>query len=199
MINQLEFWFAKCSDCLLHPEYEKLLDKLYDSELNQEIIDFLCDKAISKKLLCEIRFEHLKILLLNPSASKYDLKQFYFEGFKKYRRLWLKMFYIRGYCLYATEEELCPIMKKFQEQLEKIHDYIDYEYILSDAGLPHLVNKYGFDWFKDALKIAKNEYQKIDSLLRGYFTLNEKLEHINLISNEEAMKRSKEFLEKHKM
>lgn len=198
MIKDLNFWFSKCSDCLLHPEYEQLLKKLYNYELTQEAIEFLCDKATSKKHFCEIRFEHLKILLLNKSSLKFDLKQFYFDNLKRTRRLWLKMFYIRGYALYATEQELIPIIKKFQTQLENNHDYIDYEYILSEAGLPYLVKKYGFVSFCDTLETAKNEYQKIDPLLRGYFTLNEKLEHINLISNEEALKRSKEFLEKHK-
>lgn len=199
MIEKLEYWFSKCSDCLLHPEYTNLLDELYNYELNQKIIDFLCDKATTKKHWCELRFEHLKILLLNPSASQYDLKQFYLDSLKRCRRLWLKMFYIRGYALYATEEELYPVMKKFRELLEKNHDYIDYEYILSEAGLPYFVKKYGYSCFEDTLETAKNEYQKIDPLLRGYFTMNEKLEHIDLISNEEALKRSNEFLEKHKM
>ena len=199
MVENLEYWFSKCSDCMLHPEYNKLLNELYDSELNQEIIDFLCDKATTKKHWCELRFEHLKILLLNPNASQYDLKQFYLDSLKKCRRLWLKMFYIRGYALYATEEELYPVMKKFRELLEKNHDYIDYEYILSEAGLYYFVKKYGYSCFEDTLETAKNEYQKIDPLLRGYFTMNEKLEHIDLISNEEALKHSNEFLEKHKM
>jgi hypothetical protein len=197
MVENLSHWFSKCSDCLLHPEYEKLLNKLYAYDLTQEIIDFLCSKAVSKKHFCEIRFQHLKILLLNKSALKFDLKQFYLDNVKKSRRLWLKMFYIRGYAFYATEQELAPIMKKFQAQLEKNHDYIDYEYILSEAGLPYLVNEYDYPCFSDALETANNEYQKIDPLLRGYFTLNENLEHINLISNEEALKRSKEFLKKH--
>ena len=199
MVEKLEYWFSKCSDCLLHPEYNKLLNELYNFELNQEIIDFLCDKATTKKHWCELRFEHLKILLLNPNASQYDLKQFYLDSLKRCRRLWLKMFYIRGYALYATEEELYPVMKKFRELLEKNHDYIDYEYILSEAGLPYFVKKYGYSCFEDTLETAKNEYQKIDPLLRGYFTMNEKLEHIDLISNEEALKRTNEFLEKHKM
>lgn len=199
MVEKLEYWFSKCSDCLLHPEYNKLLNELYNFELNQEIIDFLCDKATTKKHWCELRFEHLKILLLNPNASQYDLKQFYLDSLKRCRRLWLKMFYIRGYALYATEEELYPVMKKFRELLEKNHDYIDYEYILSEAGLPYFVKKYGYSCFEDTLETAKNEYQKIAPLLRGYFTMNEKLEHIDLISNEEALKRTNEFLEKHKM
>ena len=199
MIEKLEYWFSKCSDCLLHPEYEKLLNELYDYELNQEIIDFLCDKATSKKHWYELRFEHLKILLLNETTLNYDLKQFYLDSLKRCRRLWLKMFYIRGYALYATEEELYPVMKKFRELLEKNHDYIDYEYILSVVGLTYLVEKYDYACFKETLETAKIEYQKIDPLLRGYFTLNEKLEHINLISNEEALKRSKEFSAKHKI
>lgn len=198
MINDLNFWLSECSDGALHPEYKQLLKKLYDYELTQEIIDFLCDKATSKKYFCEIRFEHLKVLLLNKSAVKFDLKQFYLDNLKKSRRLWLKLFYIRGYVLYATEQELIPIMKKFKTQLEKNHDYTDYEYILSEAGLPYLVNKYSYRCFSDAIETANNEYQKIDSLLRGYFTLNENLEHINLISHEEENKRTKEFIEKHK-
>lgn len=197
MVENLIHWFSKCSDCLVHPEYEKLLKKLYAYELTQEIIDYLCSKAVSKKHICEIRFQHLKVLLLNKSALKFDLKQFYLDSIKKSRRLWLKMFYIRGYAFYATEQELAPIMKKFQTELEKYHDYVDYEYILSEAGLPYLVNEYDYHCFRDALETANNEYKKIDPLLRGYFTLNETLEHINLISNEEAMKRSKEFLKKH--
>ena len=199
MVENLEYWFSKCSDCLLYPEYTKMLDELHNYELNQEIIGFLCDKATTKKLWCELRFEHLKILLLNKTALNYDLKQFYFDALKRCQRLWLKMFYIRGYALYATEEELLPVMKKLQQQLEKNHDYIDYEYILSVAGLSYLAEKYDYACFKETLETAKTEYQKIDPLLRGYFTLNEKLEHINLISNEEALKRSKEFLEKHKI
>lgn len=193
MIEKLEYGFSKCSDCLLHPEYKKLLQELYTYDLTQELIDFLCDKTTSKKHWCEIRFEHLKILLLNKSALNYDLKTFYFDCLKKCRRLWLKMFFIRGYAVYATEEELCPVMKKFQEQLTKNHDYIDYEHILSVAGLPYLVNTYGYACFEDTLKTAENEYQKIHPLLRGYFTLNENLEQINLISTQEVRKRSEEF------
>ena len=199
MIEKLEYWFSKCSDCLLHPEYEKLLNELCDFELNQEIIDFLCDKATTKKHWSELRFEHLKILLLNITALNFDLKQFYFDALKRCRQLWLKMFYIRGYAFYATEEELYPVMKKFRELLEKNHDYIDYEYILSEAGLPYFVKKYGYSCFEDTLETAKNEYRKIDPLLRGYFTMNGKLEHIELISNEESLRRSKEFSEKHKL
>lgn len=174
------------------------MKQLNTIELTQEYIDFLCEKATSKKHIGEIRFEHLKILLLNKSAQNFNLKNFYFENLKKCRRLALKLFYIRGYALYATEKELNMVMEKFCASLEKNHDYIDYEHILSVAGLPYLAQTYKYDCFTKALQKAKIEYQKIDPLLRGYFTINENLEQVNLLSNEEMHKRSEMFLKKQK-
>lgn len=196
LIIELERTFHKCSDWLLHPEYVSLLDKLYNEELSKDHINFLCDKVISKKHVWEIRFKHLRVLLLNPSATTFDLKHFYLENIKKCRRLAMKIFFIRGYAIYASEEELNPIMDKFRKSLEKNHDYIDYNYILSIAGLPYLVNTYGYDCFVKTLEKAEEEHAKIDPLLRGYFTLNTNLEQVDLLTIEEIRKRSESFLGK---
>ena len=198
LLSELERTFKKCSDCLLHPDYIANLNKLNNIELSQELIDYLCDKATSKKHIWEIRFDHLRILLLNPSAKAFDLKEFYFENLKKCRRLAMKIFYIRGYAIYASEEELNPVMEKFRKNLEKNHDYIDYNHILSVAGLPYLVDIYGYDCFSQTLKKAEEEYEKIDPLLRGYFTLDSNLEQVNLLTIKEIQKRSNQFLDKHK-
>ena len=196
VLSALERTFKKCSDCLLHPDYNANLKKLDDIDLTQELIDYLCDKTTSKKHIWEIRLEHLRILLLNPSAKAFDLKDFYFENLKKCRRLAMKIFFIRGYAIYASEEELIPIMEKFQKSLEKNHDYIDYNYILSVAGLPYLVNEYGYDCFAKSLEKAQEEHNQIDPLLRGYFTLNQNLEQVNLLTQEEISRRTYQFLEK---
>lgn len=197
LLSELERTFKKCSDCLLHPDYIANLNKLNNIELSQELIDYLCDKATSKKHIWEIRFDHLRILLLNPSAKAFDLKEFYFENLKKCRRLAMKIFYIRGYAIYASEEELIPVMEKFCRNLEGPCGYIDYNYILSIAGLPYLVETYGYPCFAQALAKANQEYAKISSSLRGYFTLNENLEQVNLISPEESLKRMQAFLKEH--
>lgn len=197
LLSELNRAFKRCSDCLLHPEYISLLNKLNYIKLSKEHIDYLCDKVVSQKHIWEIRFEHLRILLLNPSATAYDLKAFYFENLQKCRRLAIKIFYIRGYALYASKEELIPIMEKFQKSLEKNHDYIDYNYILSDAGLPYLVNTYGYDCFVKSLEKAQEEHKQIDPLLRGYFTLNKDLEQVDLLTIAEIRKRTNQFLEKH--
>ena len=87
-------------------------------------------------------------------------------------------------------------MEKFCRNLEKNHDYIDYNYILSVAGLPYLMDLYKYDCFAQALKKAEEEHEKIDPLLRGYFTLNSNMEQVNLLTVEEVQKRSKQFLDK---
>lgn len=198
LISELERTFKKCSDSSLHPEYISLLNKLYHIELSQNFIDYLCNKITSKNHIWEIRFEHLRVLLLNPSAKAFDLKEFYYESLKKCRILAMKIFFIRGYAFYASEEELNPIMKSFCKSLEKNHNYIDYNYILSVAGLPYLVDKYGYDCFVRAMKKAEEEHIKIDPLLQGYFTINENLEQVNLLSNEEIQERSQQFLKNHR-
>lgn len=194
LLSELERTFQKCSDCGLHPEYAALLKKLDNLKLTQELVDFLCAKATSKKHIWEIRFDHLRVLLRNPSSKVFDLKDFYLENLKKSRRPALKMFFIRGYSIYASEAELIPVMEKFCRNLEGPCGYIDFNYILSTAGLPYLVKTYGYPCFVQALEKANREHQKISSSLRGYFTLNDNLEQVNLISPEESLKRMQALL-----
>ena len=196
LLPELERAFRKCSDCMLHPEYEARLKKLWNLELSEELVAYLRGKATSKKHSWEIRFAHLRILLLNPSSGKTDLKAFFLENLKKSRRLSVKLFSIRGYAMYATEAELNPVMDRFCAAMEKIHDYNDFIDILSVAGLPYLVETYGYPCFVKGLETAKREYEKIDPLLRGYFTLNENLEQVSLLPAAERRKRMEAYLEK---
>ena len=197
LLTELERTFKKCSDCALHPEYAALLKRLDTIELTQDLIDFLCAKATSKKHIWEIRFDHLRILLCNPTSQHFDLKNFYLENLKKSRRPAIKIFFIRGYALYASEEELIPVMAKFRKNLEGPCGYLDFNYILSAAGLPYLAQTYGYSCFRESLDKAHLEHSRISPSLQGYFTLNENMEQVNLISAEEAGKRMKAFLEAH--
>lgn len=199
LLDELDLEFKKCSDCILSKKYIYLLNELLSKELKLEDINYLCEKIVSQKSIWELRFEHLKVLLLNNSSHKFDLKNFYFDNFKKSRRLSMKTFFIRGYAIYANEDELNLAFKKFSVSLEKCRDYIDLEYILSVAGLPYLEQKYGYPCITSTLNIAKTQYLKIDELLRGYFTLDENLNVVQLLSNEEINKRTQAFLKKHQI
>ncbi len=86
-LSELQLYFKKCSDCSLHPDYTARLHALLDQPLTQELVDFLCEKATSTKHWPALRFEHLRILLLNQSSRSFDLKQWYFDGWKRSRRL----------------------------------------------------------------------------------------------------------------
>lgn len=187
------------SDYYLPDErYEKHLYKLRTEPLTQELVDYLCsqiDNPKSKKD-CNLRFIHLQPLFLNPTTQSFDLKRYIYEHIVKTRRLWLKLFYIRTYALFANEQELIPIMQKFETLLKKSHDSEDYEQILSDGGLPFLCNNYGYDCFFKALETAKEEYLKIDPLLRGHFTLNENGDFVEILSSIEIHKRYEAWLKK---
>lgn len=74
-LSELQFYFKKCSDCALYPEYTARLHALLDQPLTQELVDYLCEKTTSAKHWPELRFAHLRILLLNETARAFDLKQ----------------------------------------------------------------------------------------------------------------------------
>ena len=196
LLVELRYYFQKCSDCSLHPAYKQRLELLTDLPLTQGLVDYLCEKATSTKHWPELRFAHLRILLLNESSRSFDLKQWYLDGWKRSRRLWLRLYFVRGYASYATEGEMQPVMKRFGELLHKSHDYVDYADILSCAGLPYLAEQYGYPCVLDALETAKAECEKIDPLLRNRWTTNERLEHVDLVSGWEAFAREKAYLAK---
>jgi hypothetical protein len=185
------------SDFYLPDErYEQHLRKLWSMPLTDEIVTYLCEQIDNPKSKrdCDLRFIHLRPLILNPTTKLFDLKQYFLNHLIKSRRPWLKLFYIMAFTVYAREEEIMPVMKQFNSILEKRHDYVDYEQILSMAGLPLLIKKYGYPCFSESLDIAKHEYMKIDPLLRGFFTLNENFDVIALIAPEECQKRLQAFL-----
>lgn len=187
------------SDYYLPDErYEQYLHRLRTEPLTQELIEYLCmqiDNPKSKRD-CELRFIHLQPLFLNPSATNFNLKEYLHKHITKSRRLWLKLFFIRAYAKFATQSDLIPIMHKFEESLRKNHDYQDYEQILSKAGLPYLVNEYGYPCFVQALKTAENEYLKIDPLLRGFFTLDEAGDTVQILTMEQIKERFDQFFKK---
>ncbi len=87
-------------------------------------------------------------------------------------------------------------MKHFVDLLRKNHFYEDYEDIFSCAGLPYFAREYGYPCFYRALAVAREEYEKIDPLLRSRWTTNERLERVNLLSSAETLTREKAFLAK---
>lgn len=194
LLPQLEAMFKRCSDCGLHPEYKPLLKQLETTPLSAELVNYLCDKATSKKHWPGIRFAHLRILLLNETSRSFDLKQWYLDGFKKSRLLWLRLAFLRGYAMYAAEHEMIPLMKKFSQLMQgKQCGYEDWAEIMAESGLPHLVKTYGYPCIFEAWEVAKAEHLKLSPLLRNLYTSNERMETVMLVSPEEMSARLNAF------
>ena len=178
--------------------YEQYLRRFRTEPLTQELVEYLCFQIDNpkNKRSCELRFIHLQPLFLNPTVQNFDLKEYWLSHIAKCRRLWLKLFYIRAYSIFATENELIPVMQKFEASLQRMHDYQDYEQILSKAGLPYLCEKYGYDCFRHALSVAEKEYLNIDPLLRGFFTLDEEGNMVEILTPQQCHERLDAFLKK---
>lgn len=193
-LDALEREVKRCSDCSLTNEYRALLDTLDEALLTQELVDYLCKMIVAKKYVWEIRFDHLRPLLLNPMVKQFDLKSFFAENFSRSRRVCMKMYFLRGYAMYASEKETTLLCEKLITALTKVHDYIDYADIMSEYGLKYLLRIYQYPCFSKAWETARCEYEKIHPFLRGYFTTNEKLRHVLLLSPEEVRRRQQQFI-----
>lgn len=193
-LDALEREIKRCSDCGLTVEYRALLDALDEAPLTQEIVDYLCRMIVAKKYIWEIHFDHLRPLLINPMAKQFDLKLFYAERFGRSRRLCMKMYFLRGYAMYASEEEVTKLCSKFTQALSKNHDYIDYMDIMSEYGLAYLVRTHNYPCFVEAWNQAQSEYKKIHPNLRGYATTDARLRHVNLLSTGEIWLRQMQFI-----
>ena len=192
-LDALEREVKRCSDGSLTNEYRALLDTLDEALLTQELVDYLCKMIVAKKYFWEIHFEHLRPLLLNPTALNFDLKAYYAERFSRSRRLCMKMYFMRGYAMYASEQEVTAMCAKFVQSLKRGHDYIDYMDIMSEYGMQYLVREYGYSCFTKAWQTAQKEFEKIHPYLRGYATTDARLRHVNLLSHAEVAKRQRLF------
>ena len=198
LVQELKKNYVYTDYYIPYEKYDNILRLLRTEPLTQELVDYLCSQIDNpkSKRSCELRFIHLQPLFLNPSTLNFDLKEYLYSHITKCKRLWLKLFFIRAYAIYADESELILIMQEFSNNLRNTHDYIDYEPILSKGGLPFLCDKYGYECFNHALAIAAEEYEKINPLLRGYFTMNESGDHIDILTPQQILENTNKFLNK---
>lgn len=96
--------------------------------------------------------------------------------------------------MYASEEEVSKLCEKFAQALSKNHDYIDYMDIMSENGLPYMVQTYHYQCFSYVWDIAQREYGRIHPHLRGYMTTDSRLRHVNILSTEEVWCRQQLFI-----
>jgi hypothetical protein len=158
------------------PEYREAMIHMRFEPFSEEDMLFFKELYLTSKDL----FNRNQILdAFVMQCLQYDMKDFFLFAFKKERWLDMRLTAIRGFATYATEKEIIPLMKKFLEILIKIpthtpYNYKEYELLRSKFLLPYLVEKYGYDCFKEALVQLEKQYNDMPDEYKGLaYTLDE--------------------------
>lgn len=178
-------------------EFFEILQSCMNEKLTEKDAEFLVELYSSSKNL-STRNIILKILVW---YEQYNLESFFLQAFKKERYLDMRLWAIRGYANYATETEVEKLMSKFHEILVKRpentpYNYQEYEQIRSVFGLPYLIERFGYPCFIKAYEQEEQQYNAMPDAFKGYFTLDDKGNHVSLKTSEEIDKLWNDFYNK---
>lgn len=117
----------------------------------------------------------LKQLLLDTPSNA---KDFFLKAFKRERYLEMKLSAVRGYAVYATEEEVSTLMSKLLELLKKRpektpYNYTEYEPMRSVFLMPYLLEHYDYECFRIFNSQLEKQYDDMPNCFKGIFTLDE--------------------------
>ena len=147
------------------------------------------EKEVSK------RSEILTQLLLDIPVNA---KDFFLKVFKKERYLDMKLSAVRGYAVFATEDEVSALMNKLLELLKKRpektpYNYTEYEPMRSVFLMPYLLEHYDYECFRVFNSQLEKQYGDMPNCFKGIFTLDEFGNVRSLRNKEEVEKSWREF------
>ena len=159
--------------------------------MNHEVFmeSYFQEKEVSK------RSEILTQLLLDMPVNA---KDFFLKVFKKERYLDMKLSAVRGYAVYAAEEEVSTLMNKLLELLKKRpektpYNYTEYESMRSVFLMPYLLELYGYECFRVFNSQLEKQYDEMPNCFKGIFTLDERGNVRSLRDKEEVEKSWQDF------
>jgi hypothetical protein len=176
------------------PLFRETIMTIKDHPLDDDDVDFLVHLYILlKDIPC--RSFILQTLVLKDNGKLHD---FFFNAFSRERHLDMKLTAIRGYANYATENEVEILMSKFTATLKRgalttPYNYEEYELIRSVFGLPYLIEKYKYKCFFCAYEQEEELYKAMPEAFKGYFTLDEKGNLVELLNSNEIKKKMEDF------
>ena len=138
-------------------------------------------------------------LLYNKSFPA--LRDFFVKAYKKARYLDMKMACIRGAANFLSEQEIASLMAGFVATLIKRpektpYNYQEYEGLLGQNALPYLVEKYGYEVFRTALRITRENYDRMPDAFKGHYTIDADGKLVLLRTTQEAGRMMDEFFAK---
>lgn len=179
-----------------HVDFRNALFGLNKNVISIDNLEFLTNIYNSTKQL-DIRNKILKLL--------YDfdfeiLKEFFLNVYKKERYLDMKIYALRGLSNFLSEKKIAKLLEKFNQTLAKRqettpYNYQEYEFLRGKNALPFLVEKYGYNCFKETLEQVNRQYKAMPAAFKGHFTTDEKGECVMLKKPEEIKVIMDEFWE----
>ena len=154
--------------------------------------------------LMEVYFQEKEIPKRNEILSKLLLdmpvnaKDFFLKVFKKERYLDIKLMAVRGYAVYATEEEVSAVMNKLLELLKKRpektpYNYAEYEPMRSVFLMPYLLENYNYPCFQLFNAQLEKQYNDMPDCFKNIFTLDELGNPRTIRSKEDVEKSWQQF------
>lgn len=177
----------------------KFREALFDLDKNSIMIDNLVYLTAiyneSKKL--DIRN---KILMLLYDFDFVELKAFFSNAYKKERYLDMKIYALRGLSNFVEEKEIAKLLEKFnailaQRAVSTPYNYQEYELLRGKNALPFLVEKFGYNCFKETLEQVNRQYDSMPDVFKGHFTINENGDYILLRESQETIAMIEKFWE----
>ena len=110
----------------------------------------------------------------------------------------MKLSAVRGYAVYATEEEVSTLMNKLLELLKKRpektpYNYTEYEPMRSVFLMPYLLEHYDYECFRIFNSQLEKQYDDMPNCFKGIFTLDEFGNPRSLRDKEEVEKSWRDF------
>ena len=139
-------------------------------------------------------FKRNKILKQLVLDMPVDGKDFFLKAFKKERYLDMKLSAVRGYAVYATEEEVSILMTKLLDLLKKRpektpYNYTEYEPMRSVFLMPYLLEHYDYACFRTFDMQLEKQYDDMPDCFKNIFTLDE-LGNVHTIRDKEEVEKS---------
>lgn len=170
-----------------HIDFRNALFGLDKNVISIENLEYLTNIYNSTKQL-DIRNKILKLLYDFDFAT---LKEFFSNAYKKERYLDMKIYALRGLSTFIGEKDIAKMLEKFNQTLAKRqettpYNYQEYELLRGKNALPFLVEKYGFNCFKETLEQVNRQYDAMPSAFKGHFTTDENGESVTLRTPQET-------------
>lgn len=181
------------------PKFIDVLFSLNKKSINETNFSYLIKIYISTKQL-NIRNQILKLLY---DFDFIELKDFFYEAYKKERYLDMKINALRGLIKFISEKEVENILQKFNAALEKRqentpYNYQEYELLRGKNSVPYLIKKYKYNCLQKTLDQIDEQYEAMPEAFKNHFTTDENGEYIFLKSPSETTRLIRAFFDSNK-